>query len=63
MVLCGQKGGIVKKEMCDNTGIRMLVEHYRKMFRIPENIYYYSEADYVNAERNFIKTALQNGKL
>ncbi|MGE0085634.1 MAG: hypothetical protein AB7S75_14590 [Desulfococcaceae bacterium] len=53
----------MKKEMCDNTGIRMLVEHYRKMFRIPENIYYYSEADYVNAERNFIKTALQNGKL
>jgi len=53
----------VKKEGCDNTGIRMLIEHYRKMFRIPENLYYYSASDYVNAERNFIKVALQNGTL
>lgn len=53
----------MKKDMCDNTGIRMLVEHYRKMFRIPENLHYYSDTDYVNAERSFIKTALQNGKL
>jgi hypothetical protein len=42
-------------------GIELLVERYRKDFRRPENTEYYTEDDYKEAERKFIKYCL-NGK-
>lgn len=51
----------VKREEHETTGIRLLIEHYREMFRIPENVNHYSEEDYMNAERHFIKIALNGG--
>jgi hypothetical protein len=44
-----------------NTGIKLLVENYRKKFRIAENINHYSEENYKIAERKFLKFALGMG--
>ena len=44
-----------------NTGIKLLVEKYRKKFRIAENINHYSEKNYKIAERKFLKFALSMG--
>jgi hypothetical protein len=41
-----------------NAGIQMLLEKYRKLFRIPENLNYYSEKDFQVAEKKFLKFAL-----
>jgi hypothetical protein len=49
----------------DNTnskGIRRIVRHGRKQFRIPENLDYYSQEDFAVAERKFIKTCVVLGK-
>jgi len=46
----------------DHTGIELLLRKYRKMFRIPENLDFYSEEDFKQAEKKFIKYALQ-GKI
>ena len=44
-----------------NIGTRALIRKYRQAFRISENIDYYSAEDYKNAERRFIKYAVQSG--
>jgi hypothetical protein len=44
-----------------NTGIKLLLEKYRKKFRIAENINHYSEENYKIAERKFLKFALSTG--
>jgi hypothetical protein len=44
-----------------NTGIKLLVEKYRKQFRIAENMNHYSEENYKIAERKFLKFALGMG--
>ena len=41
-----------------NNGIKLLVEKYRKKFRIPENFNHYSEENYKIAERKYLKFAL-----
>ena len=44
-----------------NTGIKLLVEKYRKQFRIAENMNHYTEENYKIAERKFLKFALSMG--
>lgn len=44
-----------------NCGIKLLVEKYRKEFRVAENLNYYSEESYKIAERKFLKFALGMG--
>ena len=44
-----------------NTGMKLLVEKYRKKFRIAENMNHYSEENYKIAERKFLKFALGMG--
>jgi hypothetical protein len=39
-------------------GIKLLVEKYRNEFRQPENTNYYSQDDYKEAERKFVKMCL-----
>ena len=51
----------MKKEFKGNAGIQLLVKEYRKMFRIHENLNYYSAEDYQAAERKFLKYALDAG--
>jgi len=53
----------VKKNSASNSGIQMLIEHYRRVFRVPENLNHYSREDFMNAERFFIKIALRDGNL
>ena len=46
-----------------NAAIEELHRKYRKVFRIPENLNHYSEENLKNAERNFIKYCIINGKI
>ena len=39
-------------------GIRMLIQKCRKEFRRPENINYYTENDFKEAEKKFLKFCL-----
>ena len=41
------------------SGLEVMVEKYKNMFRIPENVNYYSEEDYRLAERKFLKYLLE----
>jgi Holliday junction resolvasome RuvABC ATP-dependent DNA helicase subunit len=43
------------------TGIKLLIQNLKKEFRIPENLEYYSEEDFQEAEKKFLKFCLQNG--
>jgi len=49
---------IKKTNLEYNAGIQLLLKKYRKIFRIPENIDFYSEEDYKLAEKKFLKYAL-----
>ena len=40
------------------TGLELLIRKYKKIFRIPENLDYYTKEDYKSAERKFVKWAL-----
>lgn len=44
-----------------NNGIKLLVEKYRKKFRIAENFNHYSEENYKIAERKYLKFVLGMG--
>ena len=54
-----EKGDNVKA----NKGIKSLVEIYKALFRIPENLDHYSESDYRTAERRFLKYALEQRRI
>jgi len=46
---------------CSPSGIEQLVEKWRTEFRCPENKDYYSDIDYQEAERKYVKYRL-NGR-
>ena len=45
-----------------NTGIKLMIQKYRKAFRVHENLEFYSEEDFIVAERKFLKYALLQGE-
>lgn len=45
----------------ESQGINRIVERYRERFRVPENLDYYSESDYHEAERQYLRYCLTNG--
>lgn len=51
----------MEKVLRRNSGIELLMNRYRKKFRIPENLNHYSKEDYLAAERKFLKYALDAG--
>lgn len=53
----------MQKDYPKNTGLKMLLKKYKTIFRIPENLNYYSKEDYQIAEKKFIKFALIEGKI
>ena len=53
----------MEKSLKENTGIKRLLKKYKRMFHIPENLNYYSEADYKKAEKKFLKFAIREGKV
>lgn len=48
----------MKGKVKQNVGIRLLLDKYRNLFQVPENLNHYSGADYKTAERSFLKYAL-----
>jgi hypothetical protein len=48
----------VSKNDKENNGIRNLLRHYKGVFRTPENLNHYSEADLKAAEKKFLKYIL-----
>ena len=53
----------MKKQSLNDIGIQLLLKKYKKVFRIPENLNYYSEKEYRIAEKKFIKYALRVGRV
>jgi len=53
----------MKKDFIKDSGIQLLLNKYKKKFRISENLKYYSEKDYQIAEKKFLKYALHKGKV
>ncbi len=53
----------MEKNLIENTGIQLLLDKYKRKFRISENLKYYSKKDYPVAEKKFIKYALNRGKV
>ncbi len=51
----------MKSQSKKNDGKKALIKKYRDFFRLPENLHYYSPEDFKEAERKFIKYALQMG--
>ena len=47
----------------DKLGIRLLLEKYRAIFRTEENRNYDGEQDYREAERKFLKYALEQRRI
>lgn len=43
-------------------GIKRLIAQGRRRFRVPENLNHYSEEDFLNAERKFLKECIVLGK-
>jgi len=54
------EGLVMKNVSGENTGIQLLLQRYKKIFRIPENINHYSKQDYEIAEKKFLKYSLRN---
>jgi hypothetical protein len=53
----------MQNKFTKNAGLKMLLKKYQKLFRIPENLNFYSEEDYQVAEKKFVKFALLEGKV
>lgn len=52
----------MEKTVHENIGIKLMIQKYRKAFRVRENLDYYSEEDFIVAERKFLKYALLQGE-
>jgi len=62
--LCKYGKVVIKKmKIKDKSGIRLLLERYRAIFRTEENRNYYGEEDYRKAERKFLKFALEQRRI
>lgn len=44
----------------ENIGLEHLLQRYKRIFRTPENLNYYSKQDFKTAEKKFLKYALTN---
>ncbi len=53
---------MMKKPIENRNPIKELVRRYRKKFRIPENLEYYSKQDYESAEQKYVKMCITRGK-
>lgn len=43
----------------ENEGLKLLITKYGNMFRIPENVNYYSVENYKKAKREYLKHILK----
>jgi hypothetical protein len=61
--LIDREGKIMKERSIDDSGIKLLLQKYRNIFQISENLNHYSKADYKFAETKFLKYALGQTKV
>jgi hypothetical protein len=61
--LFGTSGPETGDNLRANKGIKSLIEIYKALFRIPENLNHYSEKEYRAAERKFLKYSLEQRKI
>ena len=52
----------MEKEHTKNVGLKLILRKYKNAFRIPENLNHYTEKDFREAERKFLKYSLAAGK-
>jgi hypothetical protein len=50
----------MKNNNGETVGVKLLLQKYKKIFRIPENINHYSKLDYLIAEKKFLKYSLRS---
>jgi hypothetical protein len=50
----------MKNNCREYSGIELLLQRFRKIFRVPENLNHYSKEDYEVAEKKFIKFSIKN---
>lgn len=48
----------MEKQEERNEGTKRLIRYCKEIFRQPENLEYYSEADYKRAERKYVRYCL-----
>jgi len=51
----------MQKDHRQPSGLRLLINEYRKNFRIPENLDHYSDTDLRDAEKQYVKHCLNDG--
>ncbi len=51
----------MKTKINGTAGIQRIVNRYKALFRIPENLNFYAPEDLLSAERKFLKFAIMNG--
>ena len=51
---------MMKNGRGENIGLEHILQRYKRIFRTPENLNYYSKEDFKTAERKFLKYALNN---
>ncbi len=51
----------MKIDSRNTMGIQLILNKYRKIFRTPENLDYYTKEDLKTAERKFLKWVLAGG--
>jgi hypothetical protein len=49
----------MSKDSRSKSGIQLLLEKYRELFRTPENLNHYLDTDLRRAERKFLKYVLE----
>ncbi|MFC1886290.1 hypothetical protein ACFLZM_04470 [Thermodesulfobacteriota bacterium] len=47
------QGSSAEIDLHGDSGIQLLLKKYRKLFRIPENLNFYTEEDYKTAKKKF----------
>ena len=53
----------MEKNLKRKTGLKVLMDLYRTVFLVPENLNHYSGQDYRRAERKFLKYCLEQRSL
>ena len=53
----------MEKENTKNAGLELILKKYKKAFRIPENLNFYSEKDYREAERQRCAQGQEQGAI
>jgi hypothetical protein len=54
------EGLVMKNNNGEHPGMKLLLQRYKRLFGVPENINHYSKQDYEIAEKKFLRYSLRN---